>query len=109
MTETTSARTSSAPTSSRALGAVFIGCAAVSAALLALHPGGGPAPDFASVLRAEAAQQLQSALVHGGMLALVAAELAALAVLAARLGAARAPVIVAVTFSAVSFAFLAGS
>jgi hypothetical protein len=95
--------------SERALGAVFIGCAAITVVLLATHPGDGPAADFASVLKAEAAQQLQSAIVHGGMLALLAAELATLAVFAVRLGAARAPIVVALTFSAVSLVFLAGA
>lgn len=88
------------------LGAFLVACAGVSVALLALHPGGAPT-SFADVLKDETDHLLQSAIVHGGTVAVLAAELAALAVLATRLGVARAPVIVGLALSAISFVFLA--
>jgi hypothetical protein len=90
----------------RSLGAVLVVLAAVSVVLLAMHPGGAPS-SFADVLKDESDHLLQSAIVHGGSMATLAAELAALAVLATRLGAARAPVIVGLALSAISFLFLA--
>jgi hypothetical protein len=76
--------------------------------LLTQHPAEAPGA-FADILKGEAAHRLQSAVVHGGTIALLAAQMVGFALLAARLGAARGPVIAALALSAMGFASLAGS
>jgi len=65
----------------RIAGIFLSACALTSLVLLAIHPGEG-GKTFAEALRAEAAAQAINGIVHGGYVALLSLELAALAVLA---------------------------
>jgi hypothetical protein len=96
------------PAASARLGALFIVAGAASLILLALHPSDAPG-SFADLLKAEAAGRLQSAIVHGGMIGVLAAEMVAFAMLAARLGVQQAPVIAGLVLTAAGFACLAAS
>lgn len=89
-------------------GVALVACAALSLALLAIHPGGSP-QTFAEVLKDEAANQGPDALVHGGFVVVLAVEMVCLAALAARLGAGSARVLVGLVFTAIGSAALAGS
>jgi len=89
-------------------GVVLVGCAALSMALLAVHPGGSPTT-FLDMLKDEAANQGPDALIHGGFVGVLAVEMACLASLAARLGAGRARVLTALVFTAAGSLALAES
>ena len=96
------------PVADRAPGYVLIACAIASVVLLANHPG-GDARTLMGVLQGEAASQNANAVVHGGFIGLQVVELAALAMLAMRLGAGRMWPVIALTFAAAGAAALSGS
>src|ERR1700759_3367150 len=70
---------------SRIVGIVLFATAIASIALLLNHPGEG-ATDFAGVLKGEAANQIKSAIVHGGFTVVLAIQLACYAIFSGRLG-----------------------
>jgi hypothetical protein len=92
----------------RAVGAVLIGCALASLALLANHPG-GQAHDFAGVLKEEVANQAVDAFVHGGFIVVVSIQFVCFVVLGARMGLARTAVIAALVFTAIGYAAMSAS
>ena len=94
--------------SARLSGLVLIAAACTSAALLLIHPDENAA-SFADVLRNEAAGRAVSALVHGGMIVVLIVELAALAILVARMAAERPAAIAGYVFFTAGAAFLSAS
>src|ERR1700759_3654844 len=70
---------------SRIVGAVLFATAIASIGLLLNHPG-ETATDFAGVLKEEAANQMKSAIVHGGFTVVLAIQLACYAIFSGRLG-----------------------
>jgi hypothetical protein len=70
---------------SRIVGAVLLATAVASVVLLLNHPGES-ATDFAGVLKEEAANQMKSAVVHGGFTVVLAIQLACYAIFSGRLG-----------------------
>lgn len=68
--------------SSRITGIVTIATGIAAIALLLGHPGGEAAPDFATVLKHEAANQAVSAVVHGGYVVVLAIQLCCFALFA---------------------------
>src|SRR6201995_3976828 len=70
---------------SRIVGIVLFATAIASIALLLNHPG-ERATDFADVLKDEAANQVKSAIVHGGFTVVLAIHLACYAIFSGRLG-----------------------
>jgi hypothetical protein len=96
-------------TSNRVPGLLLIAAGIASVALLAGHPEGGGARDFAGVLKAEAADQFMDAVVHGGFIAVSAIELFCYALFSARLKAAPAAATAGLVFFATGAAFLSAS
>jgi hypothetical protein len=90
----------------RLAGLALILAACASVALLLLHPDENAA-NFAGVLKNEASGRALSALVHGGMIVVLVAELAALAILVAR--AAEPAAIAGYVFFAAGATFLSAS
>lgn len=102
--------TTEQPTSgSRAVGLLLIAAGITSVALLASHPEGGAARDFAGVLKAEAADQFMDAVVHGGFIVVMAIELFCYALFSSRLKAAPAAATAGLVFFGVGAAFLSAS
>jgi hypothetical protein len=85
---------------SRVVGAVLFATAIASVVLLLNHPGES-ATDFAGVLKEEAANQMKSALVHGGFTAVLAIQLACYAIFSGRLGWQRGLAITGLIFFAI--------
>lgn len=90
-------------------GTMLIACAIASTALLAAHAGSGGSPDFAGMLRTEAAQAFPCAIVHGGFVLVLALEVAGFAALAVRAGYRRTWVLAALVFTGMGAGFLAAS
>lgn len=90
----------------RIAGALLTVCAVGSLGLLAIHPSEGGST-FTELLRNEAASRLLSGAVHGGFIALMALELAAMAVLALR--ARRAPSVAGLALFALGVVALSAS
>ena len=93
------------PAASRAAGIVLIVVAVATAALLINHPAAS-GTSFTDVLRNEAAAQAMNAVVHGGFIVVLAAELACMAIASTRLGWQRPAVAVAFVFALVGAGFL---
>jgi hypothetical protein len=93
---------------SRAVGLLLIAAGITSVALLASHPDGGAARDFAGVLKAEATDQFMDAVVHGGFIVVMAIELFCYALFSARLKASAAAT-AGLVFFGVGAAFLSAS
>jgi len=87
-------------------GAVLVAAALASVALLAIHPGGA-AHDFPSLLQEEAANRTADAVVHGGIIVVLAVELVCYAVFARRLD--RTSALAALIFFAMGTAFFSGA
>jgi hypothetical protein len=94
--------------SSRAAGSILILTAIATVALILAHPN-DRATDFAGVLKEEAAQQMQDAIVHAGFIVVLAIQLACYALLTDRLGRNRFLPTAAFTFFAVGTAALTAS
>ena len=90
-------------------GAVLVGCAVASVALLASHPDGGGSRVLAEVLRREAAQAGSDAVVHGGFVLVLAIELVCFAALAVKTGVRRTSVLAAMIFALVGAGLLSAS
>ncbi|HEY2708588.1 MAG TPA: hypothetical protein VGI95_11105 [Caulobacteraceae bacterium] len=93
----------------RGVGAALIACAVASVGLLMAHPSGGASHELADVLKAEAAQALPDAIVHGGYVLVLAVELVGFLGLATRIGTRRPAVLAALVFAVVGAALLAAS
>lgn len=93
----------------RGVGALLCACAVASVGLLISHPGGSASPVLADVLRAEAAQRIADAIIHGGYVVVLTLELIGFLVLAARVRWQRAPVLAALVFLLVGTGLLAAS
>jgi hypothetical protein len=89
----------------RPAGVALLLLAAASLGLLINHPSGA-AQTFAEVLRDEAANRIQDAIVHGGFVVVLAAELVCLAVLSMRLGLHRAAVVAGLVLASIGAVFL---
>lgn len=89
----------------RPAGIVLILLGLLSLALLSNHPSAA-SQSFADVLRGEATNRIADAIVHGGFIAVLGAQLACLAILSMRLGLDRASVIAAFVFTAIGSAAL---
>jgi len=87
---------------------LLIAAGIASVVLLASHPEGAPARDFAGVLKAEAGDQFMDAVVHGGFIVVLAIELFCYALLSARMKASAAATAGLVFFGA-GAAFLSAS
>ncbi|HEY1630605.1 MAG TPA: hypothetical protein VGF56_04785 [Rhizomicrobium sp.] len=87
-------------------GAALVLAALVSASLLAIHPGGA-AQDFPSLLQEETANRALDALVHGGVIVVLAVELVGYAVFARRVD--RTSSLAALIFFAMGTAFFCAS
>ena len=94
--------------STRGPGLLLIAAGIASVALLASHPDGAPAKDFAGVLKAEAADQFMDAVVHGGFIVVLAIELFCYAIFSARMKASAAAT-AGLVFFGVGAAFLSAS
>jgi hypothetical protein len=92
----------------RAAGIALLVCAALTLALLANHPSGAAAT-FADRVREEAANSGRDALVHGGFIAVLAVQLACLAIMTLRLGLTRPFAIAGFVLTAIGAGFLMGS
>jgi hypothetical protein len=92
----------------RGPGLLLIAAGIASVALLASHPDGAPAKDFAGVLKAEAADQIMDAVVHGGFIVVLAVELFCYALFSARMKASAAATAGLIAFGA-GAAFLSAS
>jgi hypothetical protein len=90
---------------SKALGVVLIVLAAASLGLLANHPS-APAQTFAELLRNEAADQTLDGVVHGGLIVVVAAQLACLANVSMRMSRRRAWAVAGLVLASVGAGFL---
>ena len=95
--------------SSRAPGLLLIAAGIASVVLLASHPDSGAVHDFAGVLKAEAADQLMDAIVHGGFIVVLAIELFCYALFSARLKSSQAAATAGLVFFGVGAAFLSAS
>jgi hypothetical protein len=95
-------------TSLRAPGSILILSAIATVALIILHPE-TRATDFLGTLREEAATQSMDAVVHGGFIAVLAIQLACLALMSDRLGRSRFLPTAAFTFFAVGTGALMAS
>ena len=84
----------------RPAGIALLALSLVTAGLLHNHPSPA-AQGFADVLRKEGADRVVDAVVHGGFIAVMAAQLSCLAILVARIGAARSAVLVALVLTAI--------
>jgi hypothetical protein len=106
MTETiaTSKACATAPPGKGA-GVALVILAVLSLALLVNHPSGA-ARTFADVLREEAANRRLDALVHGGFIAVLAAQLVCFAILTMRLGLHRPLAIAGMVLSSIGAGFL---
>jgi len=94
--------------SARGPGLLLIAAGIGSVLLLASHPEGGAAKDFAGVLKAEAAEQFMDAVVHGGFIVVLAVELFCYAIFSARMKVSAAATAGLVLFG-VGAAFLSAS
>ena len=92
----------------RGAGLLTVATGIASLVLLAFHPGGG-ATDFAGVLREEAANRGQDALVHGGFIVVLALQAVCYSLLSARIGWQRVAPIAGFIFFCVGAAFLSAS
>lgn len=90
---------------SKALGIVLIVLAAASLGLLANHPS-APAQTFAELLRNEAADQTLDGVVHGGLIVVVAAQLACLANVSMRMSRRRTWAVAALVMASAGAGFL---
>ncbi len=90
-------------------GAILVGCAIASVALLASHPDGGGSRVLAEVLSREAAQAGSDAVVHGGFVLVLAIELVCFAALAVNTGVRRTSVLAAMIFALVGAGLLSAS
>lgn len=90
---------------SKALGVVLIALAAASLGLLANHPS-APAQTFAELLRNEAADQTLDGVVHGGLVGVVAAQLACLANVSMRMSRRRAWAVAGLVMASAGAGFL---
>ncbi|HEX4292904.1 MAG TPA: hypothetical protein VHZ29_02085 [Rhizomicrobium sp.] len=97
-----------APAHSRGVGLLAIATGIAALALLAAHPG-GDAKTFADVLKDEAANRLPNAIVHGGMVVVLALQMVCYCVFSVRLGLTRAATVAGLVFFAVGALFLSGS
>ena len=97
--------TASVPTAGRPAGIVLVVLGVASLGLLLNHPSPS-AQTFADVLRGEAANRTTDAVVHGGFIAILGAQLVCLAILAIRIGIHRASVIAAYLLTAIGAAAL---
>lgn len=88
-------------------GYILIVTAVAAVALLMAHPEGG-ASDFAGMLKQEAADQKQNAIVHGGYLFVLAVQIVCYALFSARLTARSLATAGIITF-AIGAAFMMGS
>jgi hypothetical protein len=93
---------------SRIPGLILIVMGIASIALLASHPGDGPAHDFAGVLKAEATNQFVDGIVHGGFVAVLAIELFCYAIFSARMKSSAAAT-AGLVFFGMGVAFLSAS
>ncbi len=89
----------------KGLGLVLVVLAAASLGLLANHPS-APAQTFAELLRNEAANQILDAVVHGGFIVVVAAQLACLAIVSMRMSRRRAWAATGLVLASVGAGFL---
>ncbi len=96
---------SSAVPNGRIAGAVLFVAAILSVVLLMNHPG-GHATTFADILKDEASNQAKDMLVHGGFIFVLAAEFACLAIMTARMTAARAAAIAGLALFAMAATFM---
>lgn len=94
--------------SSRVPGLLLIAAGITSVVLLASHPDGASARDFAGVLNAEAADQFMDAVVHGGFIVVLAVELFCYALFSARLKSQTAAT-AGLVFFGIGAAFLSAS
>jgi len=92
----------------RAAGIALLICGALTLAVLANHPSGATA-SFADMVREEAANSGRDALVHGGFIAVLAGQLACLAVMTLRLGLERPLAVAGLVLTAIGAGFLMGS
>jgi energy-converting hydrogenase Eha subunit C len=89
----------------RPAGIALLVLGAASLGLLANHPSGA-AQTFAEVLREESANRIRDALVHGGFIVVLAAELVCLAIFSMRLGLQRSAVVAGLVLTSVGAVFL---
>jgi hypothetical protein len=89
----------------KTLGVVLIALAAASLGLLANHPS-APAQTFAELLRNEAADQTLDGVVHGGLIVVVAAQLACLAIVSMRMSRRRAWAVAGLVMASAGAGFL---
>ncbi len=89
----------------RPAGLALLVLAVASLGLLVNHPSAA-AQTFADVLRSEAASRTVDAVVHGGFIAVLGAQLVCLAVLSMRLGLHRIPAVAGLVLGAIGTAFL---
>ncbi len=102
------ARTGDTPPRSRGVGLLALATGVAALALLAMHPG-GDAKTFADVLKDEAANRLPNALVHGGMVVVLAVQMVCYSVFSIRLGLTRATTVAGLVLFAIGALFLSGS